>query len=259
MLRLAAAAHPLRAGPTALARLSGLRFCSSDARKNEVAEAIDDKSTFETFTGAPEGMLNERVVRIFKQSQQVVSGTQNTLAWRLQWEDNATKRWANPLMGWSSTRDPLSNTHMTMEFETPEDAIRFCEQNGAGHADRTRMHTATLVPRATPPPPPPPPDGVHAPSFRLLLRMRSHMALLFCPCAVPRRLEVRGGTTQAVQGHARHPQEVLRQLHLAGSQRSRLSRPLCSAAAASAAQVLIRPDAQPRVREVAVLAGQAGL
>ena len=52
MLRLAASAHPLRAGPTALARLSGLRFCSSDARKNEVAEAIDDKSTFETFTGA---------------------------------------------------------------------------------------------------------------------------------------------------------------------------------------------------------------
>merc|ERR1712129_129240 len=33
-------------------------------------------------------------------------------------------------MGWTSTNDPLSNTHMTMDFLTKEDAIKFAQSNG---------------------------------------------------------------------------------------------------------------------------------
>ena len=34
-------------------------------------------------------------------------------------------------MGWTSTSDPLSNTHMTLEFESRDDAVRFAERNGS--------------------------------------------------------------------------------------------------------------------------------
>ena len=78
--------------------------------------------------------LESRLVRIFTTSQGVQSGTQDTLPWRMQWEDTKTKRWTNPLMGWTSTSDPLSNTHMTLEFDTKEAAISFAQKNGARRA-----------------------------------------------------------------------------------------------------------------------------
>ena len=131
------------------------------------------------FTGAPTGMLESRTVRIFQQSPSVETGTQNTLPWRMQWEDDQTRRWTNPLMGWSSTSDPLSNTHMTLEFESSEDAVRFCERNGwasevvqpkpnnSMHA-KPRLYAANFSwkgPKGrdfpdlyVPPPPPPPKD-----------------------------------------------------------------------------------------------------
>ena len=74
--------------------------------------------------------MESRVIKIYQQAQTVQNATQNMLAWRIQWEDEQTKRWTNPLMGWTSTSDPLSNTHMTVEFATAEDAARFCQQNG---------------------------------------------------------------------------------------------------------------------------------
>eukprot|EP00966_Prymnesium_polylepis_P091270 2112333-Prymnesium_polylepis.1 len=67
----------------------------------------------------------------------------------MQWEDDSTKRWTNPLMGWSSTSDPLSNTHMTMEFHTAEDAVRFAEESGAPrgrHPYRPRMPSTRSAP-----------------------------------------------------------------------------------------------------------------
>jgi len=75
-------------------------------------------------------MMETRVVKIYQQAQGVQNGTQNMIPWRLQWEDEQTQRWSNPLMGWTGTNDPLSNTHMTLDFGTAEDAMRFCEQNG---------------------------------------------------------------------------------------------------------------------------------
>ena len=38
------------------------------------------------------------------------------------------QRWENPLMGWTSTGDPLSN--MKVVFKSPEEAIEHCEKNG---------------------------------------------------------------------------------------------------------------------------------
>lgn len=89
-----------------------------------------DPATVAAFTGAPQAQLEKRVVKIFKPAQGVQSATQNTLSWKMQWEDNSTERWTNPTMGWTSTRDPLSNTHMTLEFQTLDEAELFAQRNG---------------------------------------------------------------------------------------------------------------------------------
>ena len=130
MLRAMLSRRAVAGGARACGRPVLQRARGLSSRSSEVGEVKEDKSSMSAFTGAPEGMLGERVVKIYQQSQQVCSGTQNTLGWRMQWEDGQTRRWTNPLMGWSSTSDPLSNTHMTLEFASSEDAARFCERNG---------------------------------------------------------------------------------------------------------------------------------
>ena len=102
-------------------------------QKSEVSEQVMDpveKSAVSRFTGAPVEQMNKRTLKIYQQAPTVVGGVQNTLSWKVQWEDSYTQRWTNPLMGWTSTNDPLSNTHMTMDFMTKEDAIKFAQSNG---------------------------------------------------------------------------------------------------------------------------------
>lgn len=54
------------------------------------------------------------------------SGTDNIHFWRMEFDNR--QRWENPLMGWCSSGDPLSNT--ILEFNTKEEAIAHCEKNG---------------------------------------------------------------------------------------------------------------------------------
>lgn len=58
------------------------------------------------------------------------SGTFKTQVWRIEFDNR--ERWENPLMGWSSTGDPLSNT--LTDFTDVEDAIAFVEKNGQSFA-----------------------------------------------------------------------------------------------------------------------------
>lgn len=39
----------------------------------------------------------------------------------------------NPLMGWTSTADPLENVHRPLYFDSKEAAIAFAEKNGWGY------------------------------------------------------------------------------------------------------------------------------
>ncbi|VDL68409.1 unnamed protein product [Nippostrongylus brasiliensis] len=48
-------------------------------------------------------------------------------SWRIEFDNR--QRWENPLMGWSSTGDPLSNISMNLKFASQEDAVAFCEKN----------------------------------------------------------------------------------------------------------------------------------
>ncbi|KAG2454800.1 hypothetical protein HYH02_000633 [Chlamydomonas schloesseri] len=52
-----------------------------------------------------------------------------TPTWKIEFEPTA--KWQNPLMGWTSTADPLENVgRSTLFFYTKEEAMRFCEKLG---------------------------------------------------------------------------------------------------------------------------------
>ncbi|CAH1961516.1 unnamed protein product [Acanthoscelides obtectus] len=78
-------------------------------------------------TGVPEEHVKERRVRIYEPPKNCMqSGTNNIGHWEMDFDNR--ERWENPLMGWTSTGDPLSN--LKVQFTSKEEAIEFCEKNG---------------------------------------------------------------------------------------------------------------------------------
>lgn len=68
-----------------------------------------------------------RKVRIFMPARhQMQSGTYNTKHWEIRFD--APRTWENPLMGWTSTADPMHG--MVLKFDKKEDAIAFGEKQG---------------------------------------------------------------------------------------------------------------------------------
>lgn len=88
---------------------------------------VDEKLDITTLTGVPEEHIKTRKVRIFVPARNnMQSGVNNTKKWKMEFDTR--ERWENPLMGWASTADPLSN--MVLTFSAKEDAIAFAEKNG---------------------------------------------------------------------------------------------------------------------------------
>ncbi|KAK3731446.1 hypothetical protein QZH41_013628 [Actinostola sp. cb2023] len=88
----------------------------------------DDKQAgIAVLSGIPEWHLKNRTARIFFPSRNAMqSGSQSFQNWRLEFEN--MERWENPLMGWASSGDPLSN--VTLDFGSKEEAIAFAESQG---------------------------------------------------------------------------------------------------------------------------------
>lgn len=104
---------------------SAVQKVSPDAK--DVTITVDEKMDISSLTGVPEEHIKTRTVRIFVPARNAMqSGTFNTRRWRMEFDER--ERWENPLMGWTSTGDPLSNTEVN--FHSKEDAIAFCEKNG---------------------------------------------------------------------------------------------------------------------------------
>ncbi|KAL3288686.1 hypothetical protein HHI36_003119 [Cryptolaemus montrouzieri] len=96
-------------------------------KKLEGYITVDDKTDISPVTGVPEEHVKERLVRIYMPPKNAMqSGTNNLGHWEIDFETR--QRWENPLMGWCSTGDPLSN--MKVQFQSKNDAISFCEKNG---------------------------------------------------------------------------------------------------------------------------------
>ncbi|VDN01874.1 unnamed protein product [Thelazia callipaeda] len=82
--------------------------------------------------GTPVDVVCSRRVRIYRPARQATqSGWANTKTWKIEFDNQ--ERWENPLIGWSSSGDPLSNISMAMDFASKEDAIRFCEKNNLNY------------------------------------------------------------------------------------------------------------------------------
>ncbi|XP_054160637.1 NADH dehydrogenase [ubiquinone] iron-sulfur protein 4, mitochondrial-like [Oppia nitens] len=87
----------------------------------------ENELTIADFNGVPKEHIYERRVRISKPSKNAMqSGAYGRDKWRIEFESR--ERWENPLMGWTSTGDPLSN--MNLCFATKEEAADFCRKNG---------------------------------------------------------------------------------------------------------------------------------
>ncbi|KAK2080827.1 hypothetical protein QBZ16_000681 [Prototheca wickerhamii] len=48
--------------------------------------------------------------------------------WKVQFSPDA--KWINPLMGWTSTADPMENVHRGLSFHSKQAAIEFATKNG---------------------------------------------------------------------------------------------------------------------------------
>uniref|UniRef100_A0A0K8TTY8 NADH dehydrogenase [ubiquinone] iron-sulfur protein 4, mitochondrial n=1 Tax=Tabanus bromius TaxID=304241 RepID=A0A0K8TTY8_TABBR len=88
---------------------------------------VPKKVDISPISGVPEEHVKTRRVRIYNPSKNAMqSGTNNIHCWRMDFDNR--ERWENPLMGWASSGDPLSNIHV--DFNTKEEAIEHCEKNG---------------------------------------------------------------------------------------------------------------------------------
>ncbi|XP_052100265.1 NADH dehydrogenase [ubiquinone] iron-sulfur protein 4, mitochondrial-like [Mytilus californianus] len=95
------------------------------SEKNEVI--VDEKPDLAVLSGVPDEQIKTRQVRIFLPAKNAMqSGTYSQRRWKIEFDTQ--ERWENPLMGWTSSGDPLSNLNCT--FLTPDDAIAFVEKNG---------------------------------------------------------------------------------------------------------------------------------
>ncbi|CAM9476020.1 unnamed protein product, partial [Laminaria digitata] len=75
----------------------------------------------------PPSVAGRKVIISQKSKPATTTGDSGGLyKWNLTFKQQ--ERWSNPLMGWTSTADPMSN--MNISFSTPDQAVRFCKKRG---------------------------------------------------------------------------------------------------------------------------------
>ncbi|CAK9822073.1 NADH dehydrogenase [ubiquinone] iron-sulfur protein 4, mitochondrial [Anthophora retusa] len=99
---------------------------SEEARKEAIVITSETENVG-ICSGVPEEQLKSRTVRIYRPAKSAMqSGTNNINFWQLDFDTQ--ERWENPLMGWTSTGDPLSN--IQVGFTSREEAIAYCDKMG---------------------------------------------------------------------------------------------------------------------------------
>ncbi|XP_076010366.1 NADH dehydrogenase [ubiquinone] iron-sulfur protein 4, mitochondrial [Genypterus blacodes] len=127
--------HSRRTGRS-LVRLPAVCLCQKDAPSLTLYSLRPQDIS--TVTGVPEEHIKTRTVHIFVAAKTAMqSGINSTKKWKMDFDTR--ERWENPLMGWSSTADPLSN--MVLTFSSKEDAVAFAEKNGWSY-DITEKRTS---------------------------------------------------------------------------------------------------------------------
>ncbi|XP_068614734.1 NADH dehydrogenase [ubiquinone] iron-sulfur protein 4, mitochondrial-like [Brachionichthys hirsutus] len=105
---------------------STLRLAEKQGQDTQLI-TVDEKLDITTVTGVPEEHIKTRKAHIFVSARTAMqSGVNGTKKWKMDFDTR--ERWENPLMGWGSTADPLSN--MVLSFSSKENAVAFAEKNG---------------------------------------------------------------------------------------------------------------------------------
>ncbi|XP_034397540.1 NADH dehydrogenase [ubiquinone] iron-sulfur protein 4, mitochondrial [Cyclopterus lumpus] len=131
------AAFKLALNPIRSASTSTSRLAEKPGQDTQLI-IVDEKLDITSLTGAPEEHIKTRTVHIFVPAKTAMqSGVNGTKKWSMDFDTR--ERWENPLMGWASTADPLSN--MVLSFSSKEDAVAFAEKNGWSY-DVTEKRTA---------------------------------------------------------------------------------------------------------------------
>ncbi|XP_053180688.1 NADH dehydrogenase [ubiquinone] iron-sulfur protein 4, mitochondrial [Scomber japonicus] len=113
--------NPIRSTSTSTSRLA------EKSGQDTQLITVDEKLDITSLTGVPDEHIKTRKVHIFVSAKSAMqSGVNSTKKWKMDFDTR--ERWENPLMGWASTADPLSN--MLLSFSSKEDAIAFAEKNG---------------------------------------------------------------------------------------------------------------------------------
>jgi len=85
-----------------------------------------DMTEISVLTGMPAEHQKRTVIIAPRELKTMQSGDKNQYQWQITWKNR--QRWSNPLMGWTSTADPMSNIKLT--FDSKEDAVAYAEKNG---------------------------------------------------------------------------------------------------------------------------------
>lgn len=101
-------------------------------------------SSYAHLLGFPSSMYTDRKVTIYAPSKSAMQSGLGKLGY---WKMALDKRdkWENPLMGWSSTADPLNHVFRTIKFDSQEDAVRFAEKHGFAYSVAERQTKAKMT------------------------------------------------------------------------------------------------------------------
>ncbi|VDK60168.1 unnamed protein product, partial [Cylicostephanus goldi] len=96
--------------------------------------------------GRPPEHTEERTVIIYRAARESTQAAwNNTKTWHIEVDNR--QRWENPLIGWASSGDPLSNISMSLKFASKEDAIDFCKKNRWNY-EVEKEHNRVISPKS---------------------------------------------------------------------------------------------------------------
>mmetsp|Transcript_39100 Transcript_39100/g.96856 ORF Transcript_39100/g.96856 Transcript_39100/m.96856 type:complete len:194 (-) Transcript_39100:252-833(-) len=115
---------------TSGARIEGgvaLRAFATEAAPK--ADAAAEHITVNQVAGAPMEVYTRKVVIFSPARGAATQGKAQTGGWKI--DPGQQQKWENPLMGWTSTGDPLAHQfNSTLNFPTKESAMAFCAKHG---------------------------------------------------------------------------------------------------------------------------------
>jgi len=104
-------------GPTTFTQVQG------DGSDLYVPENISELGAL---SGMPAEHAKRQVIISQRPNKSNQSGDKNVHHWQITWPNQ--ERWTNPLMGWTSSADPMST--MKLYFSSSEKAVAFANRNG---------------------------------------------------------------------------------------------------------------------------------